>query len=687
MTELRDAYDVVVLGGGLAALSLARLAGLELPGLSVLTLDRGAGLGRKVGESTVEIGAHFLNARLRLGDVLCRTQLPKNGLRFWFDDEERALPFDQASEDGPATYAFWRTFQLERETLEAALLELNRAAGHVHLYDVADIEPTVAEIGAEIGAEAGADAPHRVRFTHEGAAREVSARWLVDATGIASLLGRGQANLRRDERIQHGSCWGWFKGARTPDEFIGANVTRSVCYAPRFLSTNHLCYEGYWFWLIPLASGLYSIGVGYDKKVLKDPPRTADEFHAFVRAHRMTRDIAGDAELVEFGRYENYSYRPERYLSERRVAWIGMAGGFVDPFFSSGIDFIGLGCELTLDAIRREREGRLSAARVADCNRILALLYEHFMLGVRDLYKTFASQELSRIRYRRDLSVYWNIFVWKYLSGRLVGDLEPEYFALVEEALARGGFFSRLMQDTHDRLAERGALRRANRGRYTFNQLGFRNLPFLRFEQKMGNAPDPARQRRSLHEQDTASFLALLDARFDGERSPLRRPLFEAAHAVYPRLLELERAHGFGPAFWDEAFALLTAELRRGLAARGLDLDVRLDPETWVDPLRHLVAACADPDQEKAVRRCFHEPPELHDYDDLPLIRDEVQPPQAWSVEHTPWLEEPPVIRTVYDMLGEAWWRDPKQPMSVLRQLRGGSYAAAKARAAQTQTP
>ena len=68
--------------------------------------------------ATVEIGAHFLHSRLQLADVLRETQLPKNGLRFWFNDAEKSLPLREASEDGPITFAYWQSYQLDRESVE-----------------------------------------------------------------------------------------------------------------------------------------------------------------------------------------------------------------------------------------------------------------------------------------------------------------------------------------------------------------------------------------------------------------------------------------------------------------------------------------------------------------------------------------------------------------------------------------
>lgn len=656
-----ELVDVVVLGGGLAGLCLTRLLLREVPGCSVVSLDRGKPGRRKVGESTVEIGAHFLNVRLGLGELLARSQLPKNGLRFWFDSPEHDLSFQEASEDGPATFAYWRTYQLERETLERDLVGLNEVGGAEHLFEARAIEVEQTEGAAR----------HRIRFERDGQARELHARWLVDASGIRSLQGRATGNLKREPRLTHSACWAWYDGVKRIDALLeeGKGPAR-FNWGPRALSTNHLLSEGYWVWMIPLASGLYSLGLGYDEEVVTDPPRTQAALDAFLRRHRMLADLLEHARPVEFGQLRRFSFRPERSLSPDRVAWVGTAAGFVDPFFSNGIDLIAIGCELTADLIGRDlASGTLDAARLAAHNTTLDLVYEHFLTSVRGLYPTFASQELSLIRYRRDVHVYWAIYTWPYFGGKLTDpDFLPEYHRLSAESTERGRFFAALLLHAHASLTERGLLHRENAGQFTFNQLGFRNTPYVRFEQQMGHPPQVDRLRTVLHEIDTGCLLAVMDALFDADRSPLKRLLFEAVHPRFEAILAAWRDDGqaFSPAFWERVFALIDEGITASLAAEGLAVEpLALDPTGFRRLLKLLLERC-EPEQALAVRKHFNAPPRLHDFADLAPSRDATQPPITWSSEHTPWLDAPPAFTSVYDLLGETWWENPKAPYSAL---------------------
>lgn len=645
--------DVVVLGGGLASLCLARLARRETPELTILCLDKADAPTRKVGESTVEVAGHFLHTRLGLGDVLVKTQLPKHGIRYWFNDEDNQLDFCEASEDGPASTSWWHTFQLERDQLERDLLRLNRESGVQHL--------TGARVTDVVPGEGGL---HTVRYTHAGAEHEVRARWLVDGSGPGSLLGRRMGLLQKDERIPHGSCWAWFKGAHDPQSLLDEQTAkRRFCFGKRLLSTNSFMGEGWWVWCIPQASGLLSLGLVYDRNVLSDPPKTPEELQAFFAEHRMLSKILDGAELVEFGRMDHYARKPQTYLREDRLAWIGMAAGFVDPLYSSGLDFIAYQCEYLVDLWRRERAGEgLAPARLEAMNGFLEGYYEQAVRYFSGLYRTFASAELALPRYRRDVHIYWSMYTWPYFSRQF---LDPEFLAghaeLAGRIRERTAFFSRLFNQVYDDLRARGEHRRLNRGRYTFNQLGWRMIPFIRFERQMGHPVSPERLRRLADEIDTVTLLFLLDVRFDGDRSSLRGLLFEALRGEpTDALIAAEAELGIGDAWWTRVFERLDAEVADRLQALGVDARVPVEAES-LGELRRELRGIADPQQRKRALEAYLAPPPLDDLDDLPpLEQTALQEPMDWGgVPHAGWDLPDVSGMTIYGFLGDRWWNRP----------------------------
>src|SRR5689334_8247861 len=94
-------FDVAILGGGLAGASLARQLQLEAPELRTLVVEKRQHPVReaafKVGESSVEIGAHYFQKRLGLEPHLRSQQLEKLGLRYIFthgDNRDLAARFE-----------------------------------------------------------------------------------------------------------------------------------------------------------------------------------------------------------------------------------------------------------------------------------------------------------------------------------------------------------------------------------------------------------------------------------------------------------------------------------------------------------------------------------------------------------------------------------------------------------------
>ena len=76
-----SSYDVAILGGGLAGSSLARQLSLEAPHLRVAVVEKRQHPVReaafKVGESSVEIGAHYFEHVLGLAPHLASAAAPE----------------------------------------------------------------------------------------------------------------------------------------------------------------------------------------------------------------------------------------------------------------------------------------------------------------------------------------------------------------------------------------------------------------------------------------------------------------------------------------------------------------------------------------------------------------------------------------------------------------------------------
>jgi 2-polyprenyl-6-methoxyphenol hydroxylase-like FAD-dependent oxidoreductase len=100
MNNDASVYDVVVIGGALSGAATATLLLRSNPGLNILILEKSAQFTRRVGEATVEVSAFFMGRVLGMTKYLNESHLVKQGLRFWFTNDEV-----ESLGDAPAKWA------------------------------------------------------------------------------------------------------------------------------------------------------------------------------------------------------------------------------------------------------------------------------------------------------------------------------------------------------------------------------------------------------------------------------------------------------------------------------------------------------------------------------------------------------------------------------------------------------
>lgn len=431
MTSIPDSptaapTEALIMGGGLAGMTLALQLRSRMPDLDVLVLERRAHpvplACHKVGESTVEIGAHYLEHVLALGSHLNQNQLRKFGFRFFFSDGRRDL--HAVTELGASRPLAVPSYQIDRGLFENFLAQECARRGIRFVDDACVTGIEMGQGGQEHmvqwrqgpQAEAGAAEVHRTRC-----------RWLLDASGRAGLLRR---KLKLDRPNNHGAHAVWFrvKGHIHIDEWGDdseqAQAWRRRCATPtRWLSTNHLVGPGYWVWLIPLASGSHSIGIVADPRLQPlEAMDTFDKAMDWLAQHQPALHAELDSrrdQLQDFAYFRRFSYDCTQVFSADRWALTGEAGRFLDPFYSPGSDFIAIGNTYITDLIERDRQGQRFEARLHIYEQIFRSFYDGTLTIYEDQYALFGDPEVMPCKVIWDYTFYWSVLAQFFCQSRL----------------------------------------------------------------------------------------------------------------------------------------------------------------------------------------------------------------------------------------------------------------------------
>jgi len=407
--------DVVILGGGLAGLTLSLQLRQRFPDLDILVLERRRHpvpeAAHKVGESSVEIAANYFDTVLGLGEHLAQRQLKKFGFRFFFSEGRRDI--EGVLELGASTFFTTPTYQIDRGIFENFLGEQARAAG-VRFIDGITVR------GLELGQD---EAEHTVSCELDGEAVVVTARWLVDASGRAGLLKR-KLGLGQDNDHDVNSAWFRIDAKIDVDEWSGDPQWLGRCNPPnRWLSTTHLVGEGYWVWLIPLASGSHSVGIVADARF-----HPLSRINTFGRAldwlrelqPRLAEDIETKRErLQDFVFLKHFSYGCKKVFSGDRWAMTGESGVFLDPFYSPGSDFIAIANTYVTELIAHDRAGRPVQAYARIYEQLFMSFYDSTMSLYRDQYRMFGDPEVLPVKVTWDYAYYWGVLCQLFFQRRL----------------------------------------------------------------------------------------------------------------------------------------------------------------------------------------------------------------------------------------------------------------------------
>ena len=356
-------YDVAIIGGGPAGSTAATL--LSKAGRRVIVLEREKFPRFHIGESLLPFSMQTFT-RLGLQEKLRAHFVEKFGGEIAEAGGEKAAKF--YFKDGFASRTD-RSYQVTRSKFDKMMLDHAGESGAEICEETSVDDVTFDDDGVTLRIrdleQAGAGDPGYKKI-----GRELSAKFLIDASGRNSVIGNKFKLKRSYQHLQKLSLFAHYEGLER-EAGIDATLTRMV----RTLDS--------WFWVIPLENDRTSIGIVLEAADFKKSGLSAEEFFERAIAEQpLVRNRIGDGRRVsQVYTAADFSYRSEKLTGDR---WLlaGDAAGFIDPVFSSGVFLAVLAGEQAADVLHEVLDHPKRARR-------LFRHYERLVNRAMDVYLRF----------------------------------------------------------------------------------------------------------------------------------------------------------------------------------------------------------------------------------------------------------------------------------------------------------
>src|SRR5262249_53424876 len=464
---------VIVLGGAFSGAATALLLRRECPELRLLIVEKAPRFDEKVGEATTEMSGLFLTRRLAPWEHLAREDPPKEALPYWFPNT-RVHRQAEASETGAFHGSAVPSFQLRRDALDEHLLATAVAEGASLLRPARARDVTLGDFAHQVTVEQAS-----------GETAALRCRWLLDATGRAAVLGRKLGLIDRNEAHPTAAIWARWIDVRHLDDLIAreAPALAGRAVASRRLATNHYVGFGYWIWVIPLGNGETSIGIVFDKRLVRlHESRTREEaYRTFPAATPALAELLKGATLrrEDLRFYAHLPYVSRQYMGGG-WALLGDAAAFLDPYYSPGLDHAAFTAEATAAIIKADAAGEDVGPRIREHNAPFLRSYHRFFRAVyRDKYFYMGEQDLCSAAFLLDTVQY-------YLFVVIPAYRRPGAFPWMPVLGPRPAFLSYQLMHAYNRRFKvlallrraRGEAGRRNDGRHLKAYFNLRGAPY-----------------------------------------------------------------------------------------------------------------------------------------------------------------------------------------------------------------
>ena len=312
MTDSKPAFacDVLVVGGGPAGATISAL--LAERGRDVVMMEKAHHPRFHIGESLLPANVQLFD-QLGVRDQIEAVGMPKWGVEFVSPDHDHGAFVEFAEAwDKNMPYA-WQVRRSEMDEIlfrNAAVKGARTLEGHQVRGVAFDADGATVQVELD-----------------DGARQTWRTKFLVDATGRATLLANHFKCKEKNPHHNSSALYGHFTGAKRLEGKMEGNITI-------------LWFDHGWFWFIPLADGTTSIGAvcwPYYLKSRHKKPLAEFFSDTIALCPELEKRLEG-AQLIDnlVHATGNYSYTSTRSSGERYLM-LGDAYAFIDPVFSSGV--------------------------------------------------------------------------------------------------------------------------------------------------------------------------------------------------------------------------------------------------------------------------------------------------------------------------------------------------------------
>ena len=304
-------YDAIVIGGGPAGSTAA--ATLAIKGRKVVLLEKEKFPRYHIGESLLPYG-YFTMERIGVLDKMKKSAFTKKySVQFVSPDGRASVPFYFHTH---LAHEAAQTWQVLRSEFDQMMLDNAREKG-AEVHEETTVREGIWENGGVVGVKA---------VSKDGTMQEFRAPITIDATGRDTFFVTRSGWKIRDPYLNKIAVWTYYKGAKRDSGYDEGATT--VAYVP----------EKGWFWYIPLAGDIVSVGVVAEKDYLyKDSKDLKEIFDQQVERNTWIKDhLAAGEQTGPYRVTGEYSYR-SRHCGAKGLILTGDAFAFLDPVFSSGV--------------------------------------------------------------------------------------------------------------------------------------------------------------------------------------------------------------------------------------------------------------------------------------------------------------------------------------------------------------